>query len=97
MALAPGAQWRRNDMLLRLDLFSVLLEELRPSDRKLRKLDAAHVREGASSTSLLGFCDPLLAGRRNELIDGETRYEAAKQLGLARVSCVRIDHLSLDE
>jgi ParB-like chromosome segregation protein Spo0J len=34
---------------------------------------------------------------RNELIDGGTRYEAAKQLGLARVSCVRIDHLSLDD
>jgi DNA modification methylase len=70
---------------------------LRPSARKLRKLDPVHVREVASSISLLGFCDPLLIGCHNELIDGDARYEAAKQLGLDRVPCVRIDHLSLEE
>jgi DNA modification methylase len=70
---------------------------LRPSARKLRKLDPVHVREVASSISLLGFCDPLLIGCHNELIDGDARYEAAKQLGLDRVRCVRIDHLSLEE
>ena len=66
-------------MLPRLELSYVPLEELRPSARKLRKLDPAHVREVASSISVLGFCDPLLVGRGNELIDGEARYEAAKQ------------------
>jgi DNA modification methylase len=97
MALASAAQRRRNDLLQRLDLSYVLLEELRPSARKLRKLDSAHVREVASSISLLGFCDPLLIGLGNELIDGDARYEAAKQLGLDRVPCIRIDHLSLEE
>ena len=87
MALASGAQGRRND----------LLGELRPSARKLRKLDPAHVREVASSISLLGFCVPLLIGRGNELIDGEARYEAAKQLGLDRVPCVHIEHLNPGE
>ena len=97
MALASAAQRRRNDMLPRLELSYVPLEELRPSARKLRKLDPAHVREVASSISLLGFCDPLLIARGNELIDGEARYEAAKQLGLDRVPCVRVDHLNPDE
>ena len=97
MALASAAQRRRNDMLPRLELSYVPLGELRPSARKLRKLDPAHVREVASSISLLGFCDPLLVGRGNELIDGEARYEAAKQLGLDRVPCVRIEHLNPDE
>ena len=97
MALASAAQRRRNDVLPRLELSYVPLEELRPSARKLRKLDPAHVREVASSISLLGFCDPLLIARGNELIDGEARYEAAKQLGLDRVPCVRVDHLSPDE
>ena len=97
MALASAAHRRRNDMLPRLELSYVPLEELRPSGRKLRKLDPAHVREVASSISLLGFCDPLLIGRGNELIDGEARYEAAKQLGLDRVPCVRVEHLNPDE
>jgi DNA modification methylase len=96
MALASGAP-RRNDRLPRLELAYVPIEELRPSARKLRKLDPAHVREVASSISLLGFCDPILIGLGNELIDGETRFEAAKQLGLDRIPCVRIEHLSPDE
>ena len=90
MALAPAPRRRRNDVLPRLELSYLSLEELRPSARKLRKLDPAHVREVASSIGQLGFCDPLLVGRGNELIDGEARYEAAKQLGLERVPCVRI-------
>jgi DNA modification methylase len=97
MALASAAQGRRNDMLPRLELSYIGLDELRPSARKLRKLDPCHVRDVASSIGLLGFCDPLLVGRGNELLDGEARYEAAKQLGLDRVPCVRIEHLSLDE
>ena len=97
MALASAPRRRRNDILPRLELSYLSLNELRPSARKLRKLDLAHVREVASSIGQLGFCDPLLVGRGNELIDGEARYEAAKQLGLDRVPCVRIEHLSPDE
>jgi DNA modification methylase len=36
-------------------------------------------------------------GRDNEIIHGEVRYEAAKQLGLDRLPCVRIGHLSPEE
>ena len=97
VALASAAHRRRNDVLPRLELSYVPLEELRPSARKLRKLDPAHVREVASSISLLGFCDPLLIARGNELIDGEARYAAAKQLGLDRVPCVRVEHLNPDQ
>jgi hypothetical protein len=64
-----------------------------PASRRRRTFIAASNVCAKKSQS----CDPLLVGRRNELIDGGTRYEAAKQLGLARVSCVRIDHLSLDD
>jgi hypothetical protein len=51
----------------------------------------------ASSIGLLGFCDPILIGRGNELIHGEVRYEAAKLLDLDRVPCIRVEHLSPDE
>ena len=97
MALPSAAQGRRNDRLPRLELTYVRLEELRPSARKLRNVDPGHVREVASSISLLGFCDPILIGHGNELIDGEVRYEAARQLGLDQIPCVRVEHLSRDE
>ena len=96
-ALVSVQQPRRNDMLPRLELSYVRLEEIRPSARKLRKLDPAHVREVASSIGVLGFCDPILIGRDKELMHGEVRYEAAKQLGLERVPCVRVEHLNPDE
>src|SRR5580698_5152524 len=97
MALASAGHRRRNDTLPSLELSYVPLGELRPAGRKFRKLDPAHVRAVASSIGLLGFCDPLLIGRNNEIIDGETRFEAAKQLGLDRVPCLHVEHLSPDE
>jgi DNA modification methylase len=84
-------------MLPRLELHYVRLDKLRPSVRKLRTLDPAHVREVASSISVLGFCHPIIVGRDEELIDGEVRYAAAQQMGLDRVPCVRVEHLSVDE
>ena len=47
--------------------------------------------------SALGFCVPLLVGRDNETIHDEISYEAAKQLGLDPLPCVRIEHLRLEE
>jgi photosystem II stability/assembly factor-like uncharacterized protein len=97
LAKVSAARPRRNDILPRLELSYIPIADLRPPPRKVRKLDPAHVREVASSISALGFCVPLLVGRDNEIIHGEVSYEAAKQLGLDRLPCVRIGHLSRDE
>ena len=63
---------RRNDLLPLLAIAYVPLDELRSSKRKLRRLDAAHVREVASSIAALGFCAPLLIDRSNVVVDGES-------------------------
>ena len=97
MCSASTSQPQRNDVLPRLELSYVPIDQLRPSPRKIRKLDPAHVKEVAVAIGALGFCDPLLVGRDNELINGEARFEAAKQLGLDRIPCVRIEHLSKEE
>ena len=97
LAKASTARPRRNDILPRLQLSYIPIADLRPSARKVRKLDPAHVRQVASSISALGFCVPLLVGGDNEIINGEVSYEAAKQLGLDRLPCVRIGHLSPEE
>ena len=97
LAQASAVRPRRNDILPRLELSYIPIADLRPSSRKVRKLDPAHVREVASSISALGFCDPLLVGRDNEPINGEVRYEAAKLLSLDLIPCVRIGHLRPEE
>jgi hypothetical protein len=65
--------------------------------RKLRKSNPAHVREIANSISRLGFNVPLLVGKDNVVVDGDSRLEAAKLLGLLSVPCIRVDHLDETE
>ena len=47
-----------------------------------------------NSISALGSCVPVLIGQGDIVLDGWIRVEAAKALGLDRVLCVRIDHLT---
>jgi len=65
--------------------------------RKLRKNDPAHVREIANSINTLGFNVPLLISKDNVVVDGDSRLEAAKLLGLSSVPCIRVDHLNETE
>jgi hypothetical protein len=85
---------RRNDLLPRLELALVPLDALKLPAREVRKLNAAHVREVANAIGALGFCAPILIGRDSLVLDGAARVEAARSLGLERVPCVRIEHLS---
>jgi DNA modification methylase len=87
----------RNDLLPYLELVQIPLEDLRMPSREVRKLDPAHVREVANTISTLGFCAPVIIGRDNAVIDGAVRVQAARQLGLDRVPCVRIEHLNETE
>ena len=53
-----------------------------------------HVQEIANSIGAFGFNIPLLIGKDNVVVDGESRLEAARQLGLTSVPCIRVDHLN---
>jgi DNA modification methylase len=87
----------RNDLLPRLEITFVRLADVRPAQRKLRKLDTVHAWEIAASIGALGFNVPVLLGQDNAVIDGEARIEAARLMGLDRVPCIRVDHLSPKE
>ena len=88
---------RRNDLLPRLELAHVPLDMLKMPAREVRKLQPAHVRQVANAIAALGFCAPILIGRDSLVLDGAARVEAARSLGLERVPCVRIEHLSDNE
>ena len=87
----------RNDLLPALGIESCPLDSLRLRERRLRKSEAAHVREVANSIGAFGFNVPLLLGRNNVVIDGAIRLEAARLLGLSAAPCIRVDHLDENE
>ena len=92
-----GSRPRRNDILPSLRIEPYPVDALKSHVRKLRKSDPAHVREIANSIGTLGFNVPLLIGKDNVVIDGDSRMEAAKLLGLSSVPCIRVDHLDETE
>ena len=61
-----------------------------------------HTREQiehiANSIKEFGFNDPLgIAGDDNIVLEGNGRVEAAKLVGLTKLPCVRLDHMSKEE
>ncbi len=55
------------------------------------------MREIAAAITELGFCDPILIGKENVVLDGEARLEAAKLHGLDRIPCIQVGHLNEKE
>ncbi len=83
----------RNDLLPDLEVRPVLLSELRPSSHRTRRTNGDHIERLMSSISDLGFTVPIIIARL-EIVDGHTRVEAAKRLGLDRVPAIEVSHLS---
>ena len=52
----------------------------------------------ANSIREFGFNDPLgIAGEKNVVLEGNGRVEAAKLVGLTKLPCVRLDHMTKEE
>ncbi len=96
-AQAAGAGSKRNDLLPPLEFVEIRLDELKLSPRRLRKQDPAHVREVANAITTLGFSIPVLVGKGNVIINGEVAVAAARLVGLDRVPCICIGHLTASE
>ena len=82
---------RRKDLLQLAKASAAPQKRRNDPERKTRKYTPAHVREVMGSVSAFGFCVPILVGKGNLVVDGETCIEAAKALGLTTVPCIRID------
>ena len=65
----------RNDILPLLRIEPCAVGLLKAHVRKLRKNDPAHVREIANSINSLGFNVPLLIGKDNVVVDGDSRLK----------------------
>ena len=70
---------------------------LRPCRNNARLHSRRQVHQIAASIREFGFNNPVLIDRKNEIIAGHGRAEAAKVLGLDVVPCIRIEHLSEEQ
>ena len=68
--------------------------ELRPYTRNARAHSPKQIAEIAASIKAFGFNNPILIDKDSGIVAGHSRFEAAKQLGLATVPTIRLEHLS---
>ena len=69
-------------------------ETLRPHPRNARTHSRKQIKQIARSIERFGFTNPVLIDGANLIIAGHGRVEAALQLQMQSVPCLRVDHLS---
>lgn len=77
-----------------LTIESVPVQDLRPSPNNSRDHPKEQIEKLKRAIKQFGFLVPVLIDDRNRVIVGHARMEAAKELGLAEVPCIRTSHLS---
>ncbi|MEP6826728.1 MAG: DNA methyltransferase [Aestuariivirga sp.] len=70
------------------------IECLVSNPRNARTHSKKQVKQIAASMREFGFTNPLLIDDQNGILAGHGRLEAAKQLGLAEVPCIRLSHMT---
>lgn len=70
------------------------VERLIPYEKNARTHDAAQVAKIAASMLEFGFTNPILVDSKDGIIAGHGRLMAAKEVGLAEVPVIVLDHLS---
>lgn len=73
------------------------LDELKSASRRIRKADEAQIARLVATIQSFGVCRPVLIDEDGAIVDGHSVVEAARRLGVGRVQCVVIDHLSAAE
>lgn len=73
------------------------LERLRPYERNARTHSPEQVRQIAASIQEFGFTNPLLVDGADGILAGHGRLAAAKEMGLADVPVIVLDHLTEEQ
>ena len=73
---------------------SISIDDLKPYESNSRTHSAEQVAQIARSIQEFGFTNPVLIDQDNGIIAGHGRVEAAKQVSMGKVPCIRLSHLS---
>lgn len=81
----------------RLEIIWKAVASLKPYARNARMHSKKQVHQIARSIGEFGFTVPVLVDGQEGIIAGHGRVEAAKELGMETVPCIRIDHLTEEQ
>ncbi len=84
---------RRNDLAPRLEFLVMPTERLKPASRQVRRRDATQSARMLASIARFGICRPVLISADQTIIEGHGIWEAARQMGIAEIPCILVDHL----
>ena len=80
---------------MELKIEYIAVEDLKPYEKNNKKLEDFDIGEIAKSISKYEMIDPVgIWGKDNTIVEGHGRVLACKQLGIDKVPCIRLDHLT---
>jgi hypothetical protein len=75
----------------------VAVSQLKPWAKNARTHSKKQIRQVADSIETFGFTNPVLIDAEYHILAGHARVEAAKTIGLERVPCVCLDHMTPEQ
>jgi ParB-like chromosome segregation protein Spo0J len=85
------------DMMGKLNIEIVDIDDIKESNYNARIHSEAQVEKIANSIAEFGFVNPIIIDDENEIIAGHGRFMAAKYLKLEEVPTIKLTHLTDDK
>ena len=80
---------------MELKIEYIAVDDLKPYEKNNKKHEDFDIGEIAKSISKYEMIDPVgIWGKNNTIVEGHGRVLACKQLGIDKVPCIRLDHLT---
>lgn len=74
------------------------IDQIRPYEKNARKHQEEDLATIRASIQAFGFRDPIgIWGKQNTIVEGHGRLMAAKELGMDKVPCIRLDDMTDEE
>lgn len=81
----------------KLKVLEVDIDSIKPHPKNPHKIDDKDVKVVQASIQQFGYVQPIAIWTDNIIRIGHTRWQAAKQLGLKKISVVVLDHLTQEQ
>jgi hypothetical protein len=88
---------RRNDLLPKLAVSYVPIDELGQAPRRVRRAEAPQVARIRASIEKFGICQPILISKDRTIVHGHGVLGAAPPAGLTEIRVIFVEHLSPTE